>query len=145
MAGPSCTIEVTNGLDQLTTVQDALEDFVQNSGLDDDVRHTLLLVVEELFVNTVHYGYEEAEPDTIAISVGLRQNGDVHLTICDQARPFDASQPPRVPSGEESLEDIQIGGLGLFLVHELARQILHRRQGNSNITEVILPGVGTVA
>ncbi|MCJ8518564.1 serine/threonine-protein kinase RsbW [Pseudorhizobium tarimense] len=145
MTGQFRTIKVSNVLDQLADVQDALEAFVEELGLSDDLRHSLLLVVEELFVNTVHYGYDGAEPDTIAISVGLRKDGDLHLTIRDQARPFDVSQPPRVPTGEESLEEIQVGGLGLFLVHELARQILHQRHGNSNITEIILPRGGAAA
>lgn len=137
MTGASCTISVSNELEELERVYAMLEGFVDRCGLTATARHALLLVTEELFANAVRYGYDEGARDVISISADLH-GGAMRLTIRDNARPFDVTQPPRLPAEDDSLEDMQIGGLGLFLIHEFAQSISQGRDGTSNLTEVVL-------
>ncbi len=137
MTGASCIVSVNNSLEELTQVHAALENFADTCGVTAETRHATMLIVEELFANAVRYGYDEDEADTIIISARYQQ-GTMRLTIRDRARPFDVSAPPRRPDETLSLEDMEVGGLGLFLVHEFAQSITQDRDGATNVTEIVL-------
>ncbi|MDL2398827.1 ATP-binding protein [Rhizobium mayense] len=133
-----CEISVDNRLEQLTEIYHGLEGFVDANGLSDDVKNRLFLVTEELFTNIVHYGYQEGICDRIVIKAELR-GPDVQLTMRDHAAAFDVSQPPKAPASDTGIESMEIGGLGLFLVHEFAQSVESRREGSANVTELVLP------
>jgi serine/threonine-protein kinase RsbW len=131
------TISVANDLGELGRIYEMLTLFARQSGVSDAARAALHLVAEELFVNTVRYGYEENTSDTIRITAELK-DGLPQLTIDDGAKFFDITKPPRQPDETVSLEDMQIGGLGLFLVHEYAQSIAQSRHGDRNRTRLVL-------
>ncbi|MCK7613283.1 ATP-binding protein [Roseibium sediminicola] len=129
------TVIVRNDLADLPAVYAALEGFAADTGLADGVRRTLLLVVEELFSNTVSYGYPEGTADEITVSAALGPD-HVELTLTDRAMPFDSAAAPAVPDASESVDLKVVGGLGLFLVHQLAEEVRHERTGDTNRTIV---------
>lgn len=131
------TISVANNLDELERVFGMLGEFADTSGVGDGVRTAFLLVTEELFANTVRYGYDEGEQDTIEVTAALK-DGRPQLTLADGAKFFDITQPPRQLDEDVSLEDMEIGGLGLFLVHEYAESISQTREGERNVTRITL-------
>jgi len=129
------TVIVRNDLDDLPAVYTALESFAADSGLPDAVRRTLLLIVEELFSNTVSYGYPEGKADEIAVSASLGAD-HVELVLADRAVPFDSAASPAAPAATETVDHKAVGGLGLFLVHHLAQEVSHEREGDTNRTIV---------
>jgi len=131
------TVIVRNDLAELPAVYAALEAFATSADLPDAIRRTLLLIVEELFSNTVSYGYPEGSADEIAVAVALGPD-HVELTLADRAVPFDSSASPDVPDASETVDHMGIGGLGLFLVHELADEVTHKRVGDTNHTVVLV-------
>jgi len=131
-------IRVSNTIDELETIYDGLSRFIETAGLPETLRGTLFLVVEELFSNIVRYGYATDADDTIIISV-VRDGEFLRLTIRDHAAEFDASILPGPPDFEVDLESKEIGGLGLYLVHEFAHSVESRRDGAANVTVVQLP------
>lgn len=138
MAAKVEKVTVRNDLSQLQIVFSALESFSRTAGLSDEARRSLLLVVEELFSNTVSYGYPNGEVDEIAVSVALRPRY-VELTLTDGGKPFDSSVSPEGPHQSDDAQSMPIGGLGLFLVHQLAEQVTTKRTGDRNHTIVRLP------
>lgn len=138
--GPSCIVSVSNRLEELEQICTVLEDFAESCGVSAGTRHALLLVVEELFANTVHYGYDGDEKDTVTIGASYL-DGVMRLSIRDHARPFDVTAPPRQPDESLSIDEMQIGGLGLFLVHEFAQSLVQQRDGKANTTEIVLKNV----
>lgn len=136
-AEPARTVVVPNRLDALPAIYEGLESFARQAGLPDRTRRRILLVVEELFTNTVRYGYDGDAPDSITITVE-RQGDEVGLVIRDHASPFDAAACPKEPALNEGPADKPVGGLGLFLVHEFARSFTVRREDDCNITQLRL-------
>ncbi|GAB2184740.1 ATP-binding protein [Roseibium sp. LAB1] len=136
------TVTVRNDVEDLPAVYAVLERFCTGAGLSDEDRRTLCLVVEELFANTVSYGYPDGSEDQIAITAALGPT-HVKLVLSDRARPFDNSYMPSAPSGAENVEDMGIGGLGLYLVHQLADEVATKRIGNVNHTTVLVPRAKT--
>ncbi|POF33802.1 ATP-binding protein [Roseibium marinum] len=138
MAADVETVIVRNDIAELPAVYAALEAFAGTVGLTDAVRRTLLLVVEELFSNTVSYGYPDGGKDEIEVSAALGPD-HVELTLADRALPFDSSAPPAGPAEVDDLDAMGIGGLGLFLVHQFADTVVTERTGGVNRTRVLLP------
>lgn len=138
MAGRVETMTVANRLESMTEIYDGLERFATEAGLLETARRKLLLVVEELFTNIVSHGYDGEVDDMISVAVTLRADV-LELTLRDRAAAFNVAAAPRRPDEAESLEDRAIGGLGLVLVHEFARSVACDRDGDMNVTAVILP------
>ncbi len=135
------TVTVRNDLADLPAVYAAVEALAAGADLPDAVRRTLLLIVEELFSNTVAYGYPEGRADEIAISAALEKN-HVELTLTDRAAPYDNGADPFAPDLAGTVEQRDIGGLGLFLVHQLSDEVRHERVGDTNRTTVLVPRAG---
>jgi serine/threonine-protein kinase RsbW len=135
MKKAALTITVENRVEELTRIYAAMEGFADETDLPEPTRRVLMLVVEELFTNVVNYGYKADVADLIALTME-RQGEEVTLTIRDRGKPFDASRAPKRPLEELTLDDMPVGGLGLFLVHQFAKSVTSRRYGDSNVTEV---------
>ena len=131
------TVTVRNDLADLPAVYAALEAFAARAGLPDSTRRTLLLIVEELFSNTVSYGYPDGNADEIAVSIRLGPD-HVELTLVDKAIPFDSGELAGEPEIDGTAEQRTIGGLGLFLVHQLADRVSHERLEGGNRTVILI-------
>jgi len=90
----------------------------------------LRLVAEEVFLNIVNYS-GLSEQDSVQVVLG-RDASRVVLEFVDRGRPWNPlEQAPEVTLGQ-STDDATIGGLGVFLVHELTDDRLYRRDDGAN-------------
>lgn len=131
------TLDVSNKLDELHRIYAFLDNVAAGHALDDATRRHLALIAEELFSNTVSYGYPDGEPDTIRITV-LRAPNLITLILEDCGAPFDAGAQPHVDLTATNAEDMTVGGLGLFLVHQVSEKVIHERKDGRNTTHVHL-------
>ncbi|GGB45985.1 hypothetical protein GCM10011316_17650 [Roseibium aquae] len=131
-------ITVENKLDSLLALYAFIDQFAKRSGASDDLRRTISLVVEELFTNTVSYGYPHGTADQIRLEI-LLDTRHADVTLTDHGIAFDAGIAREVEFGTASAEQREIGGLGLFLVHQLADSVTNTRQTGTNVTHVRLP------
>lgn len=90
------------------------------------------LVMEEVVVNVINYAYAEAQPGSIEVGYKIEGPGKLNVQVCDSGREFDplAKDPPDLRLG---LAERPIGGLGIFLVKQIARSISYSREGDLNI------------
>lgn len=135
MATAFTQVIVGNTLEELPQIYQALEGFCSSFAVPDYTRRSILLISEELFSNTVMYGYPDEGSDEIALDISLAE-GEISLVFRNHAIEFDSAASPDGPDQENAIEDHRIGGLGLFLVHQLAKKVESRRQGLANITTV---------
>ena len=91
----------------------------------------LLLIVEELFTNTVIHGYREESESPVWIAF---EPCDTGFTLC-----YEDAAPPHNPFGEYRPMDTAVliaqqpvGGLGLKLIRSLARAASYSREGERN-------------
>ena len=90
----------------------------------------LRLVAEEVFLNIVSYS-GLSEQDCVQVVLG-RDASRVVLEFVDRGRPWNPlEQAPEVTLGQ-STDDATIGGLGVFLVHDLTDDRLYRRDDGAN-------------
>jgi len=94
------------------------------------------IVIEELFTNTIKYGYggECERPVRLRLSVG----GALTVTIEDDAPPFDPTLWKRAANVPESPGDRPVGQSGIALVLGLSSDVKYLRLPGGNRITVIL-------
>jgi anti-sigma regulatory factor (Ser/Thr protein kinase) len=98
------------------------------------VRHDMYVALDEIISNAVKYGGRGARG---RMSLGLSVDEDsVRATFSDDGVAFNPLTAPE-PDVKVSLEDRQIGGLGIFLVTHLMDEMKYERENGRNCIELV--------
>ena len=118
---------------------DAVNSFVHKSIEQFEVsKHTLMqldLVVEEIFVNIASYAYS---PNTGLVKILLNIETDplaISLTFIDSGIPYNPLEKSD-PDVNLSVDDRQIGGLGIFLTKNFVDDISYQCLDGRNILKI---------
>lgn len=116
---------------------DAIRAFIeaQCATIEDDERQRAVLLVEELFANSVFHGYggDSDEPVWLTVEVGPHGCRLVYEDCAPAYDPFSVEEPDldaAVP------EDRPIGGLGIVFLNELSSARSYARRGDRNVIEL---------
>lgn len=120
-------------------VQAFIERACAQAGCSDAQRLRLLLVIEELFTNTVKYGRSVAPPVSVAISVEVEGSHGLTVRYEDTAPPYDPFEDAGVEEDlSVSVSKRRIGGLGIVLVRELSQDVQYAwSEGKNRVTFVV--------
>lgn len=117
-------------MDELTQLLDTVEAFGEAQSLPVGTVMTLNLVLEELVTNAITHG---SEAGGAVVSVSAALEGDRILgTVRDNGKAFNPLEH-REPDTTLPLEDREIGGLGLYLVRQMAQGLDYKRVGAENV------------
>lgn len=119
-------------IDSLRELTDFIRHGAQSAALPEAQLDRLDLVMEEIVMNVINYAYPEGGRGTIEVGYAVDGPGKLFVQVCDTGRAFDplAKNPPDLRLG---LADRPIGGLGIFLVKQIARSINYTRVDNRNV------------
>ena len=123
------SIEVPAAIGFLPQVLREAERHCERLGIERPVVLRLLLLVEELFSNTIKYGGVDPGRDTITLHVRGR-DGALELEYADPGAPFDPTTWN--PEPHLSGDDRAVGRAGLALVLQMAESIRYDRSGGRN-------------
>ncbi|MDY0091073.1 MAG: ATP-binding protein [Candidatus Vecturithrix sp.] len=129
-------ITIPAELQELNQVLNVVGTFARQLGATEEKLGQIELILEELLVNIVNYAYPHGT-GTIEIRYRYSQNTQLRLEIIDQGIPFDPLAIPDVDT-QMPLEDRPIGGLGIFLIRNIANNLDYRRQNGKNILTVYI-------
>ena len=110
-------------------------EFVQKGALEASLPPVrageLDLLIEEIFVNVCRYAYPYSVPGTVHVTYWIPEPGELRVEIADQGIEFN---PLKADPADISLdlEHRPIGGLGIFLVQQLAASLTYRREDGWN-------------
>jgi serine/threonine-protein kinase RsbW len=121
---------VPNQLAELVTIAQFLEELPANWELSGPLVMTLQLVVEEAFTNVVQYAYNDEQLHHIELEVQL-ENNVLRLVIQDDGVPYDPTVK-QDPDTLLSVDERQIGGLGIFLIKQMMDRVAYERTGDKN-------------
>ncbi|MFP5248330.1 MAG: ATP-binding protein [Acidobacteriota bacterium] len=136
MPGESLTLEVRNAQEAIAPASKRAERWLEDKGVPPRAVYLVLLALEELVTNCIKFAYDDAAEHTIIVELSIEPsfNGQVlRMTAIDDGRPFDPLQAP-APDLVSRAEDRQAGGLGLFLLRQMADDIAYERRGGTNRT-----------
>ena len=127
-------ISLTNDLEEIAVVGARIDEFCELHHLPPQVAYAVNVSVDELLNNTISYGFADGAPHTIELSLRLDPD-TVVVQIVDDGQEFEASAVPE-PDTDAALEERDVGGLGLFLVHQMMDRVEFRREDGRNIVTI---------
>ena len=134
MSDQSLEISLANELREIAGAAARIDRFCAACDLQ-HVAYAVNLAIDEILTNTISYGYEDDERHQIEIIVRVEEQSLV-VVIVDDSMPFDLALAPERDL-ETSLEDTPLGGLGLFLVHQMMDSVEYRREEGCNVVTLI--------
>lgn len=130
------TIQLSNTLSELVTLNHWLENIVQSSNISKELSFKLNLVLEETVTNVIQHGFARDQDGCIEIRLGLN-NQNVTLEIQDDGISFNPLDDHTVVL-PETLQDAAIGGLGIHLIKNYVDDITYQRRDERNILNLSL-------
>lgn len=125
-------IRAKNDLQEIERISQFATEFGEETGLPERIVFAMNLALEEILVNIINYGYEDGGVHEVGVSIEIDAAGALVIEVADDARPFDPTSMPDVDL-EQSLEDRNIGGLGIHLVRTMFDDFeYHRREPLGN-------------
>ncbi|MEN3976817.1 ATP-binding protein [Emcibacter sp. SYSU 3D8] len=115
---------MANDMADLGRLPPEIEAFAERADLPADVAMHIDLVLDELLVNTISYGFPDGRPGKI--TVRMRVEDDVVIVIEDDGDAFDPLGAPP-PDVESDLENRPVGGLGVHLVRTMMDSVDYQR------------------
>jgi anti-sigma regulatory factor (Ser/Thr protein kinase) len=108
------------------------------ASLQEDARLRIVLLVEELFVNSVNHGYggDSDQPVWLTLSVG---DDECRLVYEDCAPAYDPFAAVDTSTIDADLDQRRIGGLGIVLLVEFSSKHDYQRRGDRNVIELEVP------
>ena len=102
----------------------------QHKRIDDHICYDLKLAVDEACTNIITHGYAGMNPGSIILSLEMAPN-KVVVTITDFGHPFEPSEAS-APDVEAGLEDLPMGGFGLFFIYQTMDEINYETTEDGN-------------
>jgi len=124
-------ISIENKIENLTIVAGFVENFGEDNKLDNKIVFDLNLVLDELVTNIIHYAYDDNDKHLINISLEKKEN-EIEIKIIDDGKKFNPLQKEEADINL-SLEEREIGGLGIHIVRHKTDNISYERKNNQNI------------
>ena len=98
-----------------------------------DKKSEIATAVEEIFINISTYAYDQ---DIGNVKISINTDFDTIIRFEDSGKAYNPLEHPQ-PDLEKSINDRQIGGLGIFLVKSLMDNVEYKREKNKNILTII--------
>ena len=116
----------------------SLEAVLSRHGVARGARDDVRLIVEELACNAIEHGTPAAAATPRELSVDIAIEEDLlMLRFRDDGAPFNPLATPD-PTLHDDADDRAIGGLGLYLIRQIAEEISYRRDDGCNFLQVTL-------
>ena len=135
MAKNKISFKLKNKLSELDTLCQKLEGFGESIGLSPKFIFETNLALDELFTNIISYGYSDKKVHHITVTISLQDN-QLLFSIEDDGIPFNPLGI-ETPDTQLSLEERQIGGLGIHLVRKMMDRVSYQRRIDKNVITVV--------
>ena len=125
-------IETSAILENLQQVLDFVDSFLDRTECSMKARLQIAVAVEEVFVNIAHYAYASGTGSARIRTELTEAPPAIRIIFMDSGIPFDpmAREDPDV---KQSVDEQQIGGLGIFMTKKLMDSVEYQYKDGKNI------------
>ena len=118
--------------DTLYTVLDAIESQLESNHCPSNIKTEILIAMEEIYVNIAHYAYGGKEGEAIVQMDVTQDPNKCRVVFKDRGIPYNplAKKDPDITL---SVEERNIGGLGIFMAKQCMDRIDYRYEDGCNI------------
>jgi sigma-B regulation protein RsbU (phosphoserine phosphatase) len=110
-------------------------EFAQNYEMPPKITTPVCMAFDELLTNIISYAYEDGSEHEIDIKVSSMSDSVV-VVISDDGLPFNPFTRED-PDTDLSIEDRDIGGLGIHLVKNLMDEVYYKRHVDKNVITLV--------
>jgi sigma-B regulation protein RsbU (phosphoserine phosphatase) len=131
----SFSVTIKNELNQMPQVIESFEAFGEKHELSFGVIQKFNIALDELLSNIINYGFQDELEHDIAVDIELR-NERLIITLTDDGIPFNPfrNDPPET---KLSIDERNIGGLGIHIVKNLVDEYDYKRHADKNIITLV--------
>ena len=116
-------------MDELETVQEFIEQELEQHGCDMHIQMQIAMAVEEIFVNIAHYG-------DATIQCEIKENPlRTEIQFMDHGIPFDPLKKEDADTSPEALEARE-GGLGILMVKKMMDDVTYQYEDGKNVLTI---------
>ncbi|MFI4937336.1 MAG: ATP-binding protein [Candidatus Berkiellales bacterium] len=127
-------LHFANDKEEAPRIARRIEYFLHDEKIPDTITNKVLLCVDELITNIIAHAY--ADKVEHAVSLECRVLDEIiELELRDDGVPFDPTAQTR-PDVKLSLDERDIGGLGIHLVTTLMDKVEYLREGDYNVLKI---------
>ena len=130
------TLTLTNDIDELSRLEPFLENFFDQNSLDTTLLPRVNLAMEEALANVIMYAYPKGEKGEVTLTANIDDNA-ICMEIRDKGMPFNPLQQQEADLNV-SLEERQIGGLGIHLIKEIMDEVRYAYENGHNVLQMQL-------
>jgi anti-sigma regulatory factor (Ser/Thr protein kinase) len=128
------SISFLNNMQELTHVIQVVNVFLEPRELQSKLVYAVNLILEEILVNIIKYGYDDEDSHEIEVRIGVEEE-EVALTVIDDGKEFNPLTIPRPNHSMSAMDRIE-EGLGLQFVRHMRNAMEYRREGDKNILSI---------
>ena len=132
-------LSIKNRLEDIQIVIENFEEFAQLAKLEQAFVLKMSIVLDELIANVIRYAFEDDHDHLIYLEFVVTDNS-FYVAIEDDGVPFDPFNQNQ-PDTAKSLEERDIGGLGIHIVKSLMDSYRYERLENINVVKLEKHGV----
>jgi anti-sigma regulatory factor (Ser/Thr protein kinase) len=121
-------------MQELTHVIQVVNVFLEPRELQSKLVYAVNLILEEILVNIIRYGYEDEDSHEIEVRIGVEEE-EVALTVVDDGKEFNPLTVPRPNHSKSAMDRIE-EGLGLQFVRHMRNAMEYRREGDKNMLRI---------
>ena len=135
ISNDSISIVIKNNLKEITTVIDHFESFGEKNNLPVPVILKVNIVFDEILNNNISYGFQDDSEHLINVEIELKGERLI-ITITDDGVPFNpfVKDPPDT---KLSVNERDIGGLGIHIVKNLMDEYDYKRNADKNVITLV--------
>ncbi len=119
-------------LENLKPLQDFVTACARDHALPEDRIPKLQLASEEALMNIFSYAYPEDTPGNVTVRCCCQGTNELLISFEDKGAAFDVLSVED-PDTDLSIEDRNVGGLGIFFIKQMTDAVWYARKENKNI------------
>lgn len=112
-----------------------VESFLTENNVPEAIINKILLCVDELITNIIAHAYNDDKEHAVSLETKVFDE-HIELELRDDGVSFDPTTQTR-PDTNLSVDDRQIGGLGIHLVTNLMDKVEYQREGDFNVLKCV--------
>ena len=130
----SLSISFANDMQELTHVLQVVNVFLEPRALSSKLVYAVNLILEEILINIIKYGYEDTDSHEIVVQIEVEEE-EVALTVIDDGKEFNPLTVPGPDRSKSAMDRIE-EGLGLQFVRHMRNAMEYRREAEKNILRI---------
>jgi len=132
----SLEISISADIAEIARVQQATDEFVDKTNIGVAATQKMGIILDELLNNTISYGFDDPRGHEIHVNIELN-NDHISLRVSDDGVPFNPFTHSD-PDTSLSIEEREIGGLGVMLVKKLTDSQAYQRLSDRNVVTLTI-------